>query len=646
MMSLEKRTEPPERHRMRNADHQMLTLPICVVCLLTIFTLGSANLKHLPIGNDEYNSLSHVQHPENGVAYDLAATIQSVAERSQQHGPLYFLMLNAWRVLAGADLFALRLFSLYFGLLTVAAAYQFARQCRDRPLGLTTLLVASFLAYQLFYSHTARMYTVLPLFACWVIWSYWHLVSATGDIPRWRWLSLLASAALILYLHYFGFMILAAIAMYHVLLPDKNRRWRQVTLLLALAVLCFVPWLPTAIEGFSHRISLAETRLPWLDSLFTYFLVFSNGLFLAPILAAALTLRYRSRLNRMERFTLLITAFTLVLTIIANELTPILVERRMRYMTLLTVPFCGSLAIGIRFLPRWTALRYPLLLMWFAAFVVFYRSEDLLRYANKIVQNLHKTPHYQDFIYDSGKLPGHNELILSFHPDTPITVTKSLRYYRAALSKFAHLVHISYDAAGELNIQSGLTTYATLDAIAENAIGIWVIHDPQQTNLADLDVYTDWFILRYQACRRYIDKPHSVITYYLRADLSCDLVNADDPFAIRYDGGAELGHLIADRDGLSLIFTLRWLQTVGEQYSFTLQLYNDAAEKVAQADRVISGEPVDIVSFDLSMLPAGDYAAHLIVYDFATKDSQSGLIVSSGTRFERAVEVARFTIEA
>ena len=47
---------------------------------------------------------------------------------------------------------------------------------------------------------------------------------------------------------------------------------------------------------------------------------------------------------------------------------------------------------------------------------------------------------------------------------------------------------------------------------------------------------------------------------------------------------------------------------------------------------------------DISMLSAGNYAAKLIVYDFDTGASQSGMIISDQRRFEREIEIAQFTI--
>ena len=628
---------------MTQGSSQNRTLAIAVICLLAFFAIGSAQLKVFPIGNDEYNSLSHIQAPGKGIDYSLAETVQSVTQRSQQHGPLYFLLLNAWRTIAGADVFVLRLFSLFLGALTIAAACHIASACRDSQLGISALVIVAFLAYHLFYSHTARMYTLLPLAAAWLIWSYWRVVSARAQLPKRRWLSLFMAAALILYLHYFGIMILGAIALYHLLCVEKGRRWQLVALTLLLGGLCFLPWLPVAIDGFTHRLNLSSARLPVHESLYTTLLVFSNTLVFLPLAAAVLALRYRKRLTHAERFILLITGFALLLAVAANEFTPILVARRMRYMTLLTLPICCSLAIGLRLLPGWHFWRLPLLALWLAAFVVFARSEDLLYYANKLVQRLHQIPHYQDFIYEAERLPGHNELILSFHPDVPIPVIKTLTYYRAALSHYAQVAHVSYDEAGELLIQSNLSTYATPQAITENALGIWVIHDPSETDLMAMDIYREWFSQQYQPCQRYIDKPSSVIDYYLRADLPCELVTAGDKFSIRYDNGTQLDHLLVQQSPDALDFTLRWLRAFDAVYSFSLQIVDEESARVGQIDRVIAGEPIDMVSLDISQLPAGEYRVMLIVYGFESHIVQPGARLDTAQRFEREVEVARFT---
>ncbi len=620
-----------------------ISISIAFACLFFAFAIGIAQLKSDPIGNDEFNSLSHLYSYSFDQTHNIAQTVESVAQRSQQHGPLYFVLLNIWQKLAGEDLFSARLLSAYFGLLAIVMTYRLAMLTHNQNLAIVSVVLVSFLSYFAYYFHIARMYTLLPLLAGWVAWSYWQVSHTEGYRRVWKWLSLFISVAAILYVHYFGIMILAAIGFYHLLFVKKNKLWWQLSLVLIAAGLMFLPWLPVALEGFTDRINLSSTRLPPLESLWTVLSIFSNSLAVLPLLAVAIILFHYRRLNRAEKFLLLITGTAILLAVIVNEFTPILVERRMRYTTVFALPFCCTLAIGLRLLPGGNIFRLAVIILWIASFFAFAASEDLSIYTNKKSQGLDKVPHYQDFLYESHNLPGYNELILSFHPDTPILVNKILQYYRKALEKWAHIVHIAYDQ-GELEIQSTYSTWATLDAIADNSNGIWVIHDPQQTNLSALPAYTDWFTKYFKACKRYLNKVNSVIEYYLKLEFPCALITDPAPIAIHYQDGTQLANFKIERTSEEITIYLWWTQTIGKAYSLSLQIFDQQANKVRWLDAVIEGEPLDLFSFDISTLAPGDYVVKLIVYNYETLKSQSGTILAQQQHFDREVELLHFTI--
>ena len=142
------------------------SLPAFVLCG------GCHNLKRFPIGNDEYNSWNRILDSASGTRYSLGRTVADVIAESPQHGPAYFIALNVWQALGGSDLFTLRLLSVYFGLLAVAVTYRLAASVGNQELGLTAFFIAAFLAYILYYSHLARMYTLLPLTSGLLLWSY------------------------------------------------------------------------------------------------------------------------------------------------------------------------------------------------------------------------------------------------------------------------------------------------------------------------------------------------------------------------------------------------------------------------------------------------------------------------------------------
>ena len=578
---------------MKTLDRNSVVLVIVVLCLLAFFAAAVANLKRFPIGNDEYNSWNRILDSATGTPYSLRQTVADVIVESPQHGPAYFLLLNIWRTLAGSELFTLRLLSVYFGLLTLAVTYRLAASVGNRDLGLTAFFIAVFLAYMLYYSHLARMYTLLPMTSGWLLWSYARVIQPGRNPSRTAWLTLLSSAALMLYIHYFGIMLLAALGLYHLVVAEKNRRWLKVSLILAAAGLLFLPWLPIAIEGFPGRPDVSNTRLTLLNSLLHILRLFSNGLiFIPPLALVSVAIRYR-RLKPGELLVSLVALFTLLLILLSNELAAIFSDWQMRYMSVFVVPFCCALAIGLRLLPGWKILRLPLGALWIAAFVLFYRSEDLLVATGARIQNLDRMPPYQDFIYESHRLPGYNELILGAHADTPITVRKTLDYYRKTLSRWSHVAHIYENEGGDAVIQSGLSTYATLDAIAANANGVWLIYNPRQTDLSALPWYTERFAQRFELCQRYVDKTDSIIEYYVNRVFPCELITGSSPFAIHFDGGTQLANFGFERSSESLDFYFWWARTIGKDYSLSLQIFDADDNKALWLDAVISGEPLD-----------------------------------------------------
>ncbi len=617
-----------------------------LLCLLVVFAINIAKLNSRPVTIDDLDSIKHLYGLSLKDSFSLPQTIQSVAKLSPEHAPGYALILNIWRRIVGEDMFQARLASVYFALLGVALSYRLALLTRDRRAALAAPFILALFAFLQYYSQIARVYSLLPLASGWVLWSYWRLLNAPKS-TRWMWLSLFASVAGILYLHYVGALLLASVAIYHLAFAKKDRRWLLIVAVVAMACLLFTPWLPVALRGFSRsQSSLAKSLLSLPEALAALSRIYANGLWVLPLAASALLIINRRRLTDGERF-LAATAMTLfALILLVNEVSPILVARRMRYTLILTLPLSCAYAIALCRLPGWQALRLPFLVAWLVASLAYAGSEDLEVFSNRRSLDLEKVPHYQDFIYESAKLPGFNEPILSFLPDHSSAINMALPYYRHQLSDWEHVLNMSRDEQGRLLIESSLSTYASPEAIASNSQGIWLIHNPALTNESELESDFAWFTRLFRFCKRFVEKPESIIDYYLKPSIPCELVTDEQPFAIRYDNGAELGNLATDLQSESLALYLRWRQAIDKDYAFTLQIFDSDGSKVGQFDKVISGDPIDIAEFDLSSLSAGEHVVRLIVYHRETLASQPGELESGPQAFERSVDVVRFTVHA
>ncbi len=618
---------------------------LVAACLLAVYTVSITNLKANPISHSEWNTQQHLFKTYLDPAYSVAETLASVKSRSYQHGPLYFILLNVWRNIAGRDLFSLRLFSVFCGILSIAFAWRLAAISGKGSIATIAAILTASVAYLIFYHQLVRMYSLLPLLVAVVVWAYWRVISAFEAPPAWRWAALvLASAALIL-VHYYGMIVLLAIGVYHLLVAPKNRKWLQTCLAMLAAGLLFVPWLPVALQGFSDP-EIPTQNLAFIESVAAIAEIYTNGTQAILILAAGTIIWKFRLLNRSQRYIVYVTLLIALLMILPNEIMPLLVARRLRYTTILAIPLCCTIATGLNLLP-WRRFTAPAIMcIWIIASFRYAGSENLALFSNRTHQNSDAVPLYQDFHYNGDSLPSRNALILSFHPDTRVDNHKVLAYYRWVLSDWAHVAHVTTDDSGDLVIQSGLSTYATLDAIVQNSNSVWVIHNPKQTDLNSLEVYRNWFRRNFQLCRRFIDTERSVIEYYLKIPIPCSLVADERGLKIVYDNGARLGGAALERKPDQLDVYLWWLHSAEAVYAYSLQVFDSRGDKIRQLDYVISGDPVDSRSLDLTGLPAGAYSVDLIVYDRQTGASQTGAIVSEGRSFERAVDLYRFEIDA
>ena len=603
-------------YRLSPRLSRALPYAIALVCVICVYAISLPRIKATPAYvADDMETLKHI-HPLNlQEIYSLRDTVRSVAYKSMQHAPLYFAGLNIWQGQTGYDLFTARLLSVYFAVLAVAAAWQVGRMGGDRELACGLAIAMSCQAFFVHYAHVARMYTLIALLAAWLIWSYWRLVAAKGRPRTWRWLSLICATATIIYVHYFGFFLIAALGCWHLLFVDKDRRWLYVALTMAAGCLTFIGWLPVALRGFGRSQNvLAETHMVFGEALQAILALSANGLWIVPPIAFAAALVYRRRLTRAEQFLLFVGISLLVMFLLLNEIVPILVEQRMRYITILLLPMCCAIVIGLRHLPGWRRLRWLMLVLAFVSFFAYTGGEDLFRFAGLRHSQADRKTHLQEFIYESQRFAGKGLLILSMDERARWTENGQPVWYRAQLRQrgYTDLAFIGYDD-GQLWINSGSNKHATREGIVEHAPGVWVIHNPAAVDLNDLAFYRDWFLTQYRSCGVWLQKPKAIIEFYLQHDIPCALVGDDAPAVAIFNNDATLGNYLVEAQDDTVAVWLWWHDWSGRDAAYSLSLVNAAGDRLAQVAAQIETGPIAVHRLDTPHEPLGDIEVRLRV---------------------------------
>ncbi|MEX2406947.1 MAG: glycosyltransferase family 39 protein [Actinomycetota bacterium] len=98
--------------------------------------------------------------------------------------PLYYAIVHLWTLVAGASDLALRLPSVFFGVLTIPVVYALGREIAGRPLGLTLALFTAISPMSIEHSQQARGYAFLALAASVAMWGLAHLLANRADAGR------------------------------------------------------------------------------------------------------------------------------------------------------------------------------------------------------------------------------------------------------------------------------------------------------------------------------------------------------------------------------------------------------------------------------------------------------------------------------
>ncbi|HEX7588224.1 MAG TPA: glycosyltransferase family 39 protein, partial [Anaerolineae bacterium] len=249
-------------------------------CVLFVaFSLRVFRLDFQSLWYDEAFSFYLAQFSLADITARTAADIQP---------PLYYYLLHFWTLLASQREFALRFFSLYFGMLTIPLLYVSARRLfTNRVAGLAAAALASLSPLYIWYSQEARMYTMITFLL--LLSSYALLralaVSPTEETRRfgWRWWAVFSLANIAaVYTHYFAFVIIAFQVTYCLfrLVQDKpsdRRRFLSAGIAHVAVFAAFLPWTPFVIARFGQDASYWQGALKLDEAIRHIFINFTTG---------------------------------------------------------------------------------------------------------------------------------------------------------------------------------------------------------------------------------------------------------------------------------------------------------------------------------------------------------------------------------
>ena len=531
--------------------------------------------------------------------------------------PLYHFTLAGWSALAGWSHFMGRALSLFCGLLAIAWTYRLGRTLFRSSLvaiGAAAAIGASALFID--YMHELRGYTYYAMLTPLFVWAYWRVLTAKRP-RKLEQAALVIGTAGLLYLHYFAALTLIVIGLYHLLFAPKNRRWWQVSILLAIGGALFLPWAGVVLAdvgdatGDENRQAMALTT--W-EALRELVYTFSNG----SIAFAALigTFALGALRTRAGRFVWFWTLVALALALLVNGVLQALIH--VRYLLGLWPPLALLFGVGISQFVEATG-QLPVSRTKTATLILFIWIASGIAHSfdPAFVNDLHGARRRIPWpelsrVLETVSSEGRSRDVVVFHVETPgqeWLTERSLAYYMHDLPQ-RHTQTEAIAGQGDDYVRGAQT-------FIDDAPFVWFATMP--------DVPTTYHVEQFERAlsnSSYADCGVVFATDRMRLELY-----AHPPGIDMYSGDfgdirmANLGPL--RREGNVLHVLLGWnvsRNAPPDTYSVGLHVLNADGTLAAQIDYPVPEPGYSCIpsAVSLANLPAGDYTVNVLVYDWRT----------------------------
>lgn len=133
------------------------------------------------------------------------------------HPPLYYYMVHFWILLTGQSEYALRFASLFFSVLLVPLTYRLGARLLGQGVGATAAFLTAIAPFQVYYGQEARMYSLIAFLSLTSMCAFTEVGGFGPAGPEAKrhykrsvvyWCALVLSSAALLYVHYFGLLVI------------------------------------------------------------------------------------------------------------------------------------------------------------------------------------------------------------------------------------------------------------------------------------------------------------------------------------------------------------------------------------------------------------------------------------------------------
>jgi hypothetical protein len=600
-----------------------------VIVLLMTFTFAANGLNTDVIWFDELTSVGHM-----GVfdpPYSLSQILDSIADKSPQHMPLFFVLGAGWAQIAGWSQLALRLISALAGVLLIAWAYRFGADFINRRTGLVSALLLGSSAFMVIYLHEIRMYSLFMMLTAMHTWLYWR-IAHRRRVTRMTWILFILTTSALFYTHIFSTVLFAGLGIYHLLFVDKSRRWLMVLFGWGVGTVLFLPYVPTVIKGFTlatNKVTTFTTALSTPELLETLAYLLTNGLpvILIPLVGLVLYALWRTRNQMILRF-LFVSVVMFVVLVLINERFGLVPLRRARYLLILWFPFLLLFAYGLTCVPYWFIVTTGLIVIWGVSGWNLYRLPSFSDHIGTIDAINFYPPMHEYLVEFDGKTRSHDYIVgftdANFVNKKGKHNKSTADYYMEAQLGIDGTFVPSYFDVEELKTDIP-------DKLANHPYLLLTYNPLDKPD--NFDIVLDIIRQDYIACEVVIDKSGLFVQRYVHRSFACD----HEYTPIVYANGVTIVDKDVQYDSATNIVQILTGWVVADEqllyeYNVSLQIVTNDWQNAGQTDRHLHDDLLKWYVAELSTegLSAGDYRVMVILYHRDTGEKVIGTDLITG----------------
>jgi hypothetical protein len=196
------------------------------------------------------------------------------------HPPLFYMCLKVWILIGGQSALWLKLLPCLTSIAAIIPFFYLCAELKMKPAAINlTLALMGVNAYLVYHAQDLRMYSLLVLLSISSLWLFArHFNSARAGVKLQA--ALFAVNLLLVYTHYYGWLIVAIEFLF--LLLWGRKKLRAFSIALAPLVACFIPWAyavgRAAIKKGGLAGNLGWNRPPDFEHFTFYFATLAGGL--------------------------------------------------------------------------------------------------------------------------------------------------------------------------------------------------------------------------------------------------------------------------------------------------------------------------------------------------------------------------------